>query len=109
MMDEMLTGRVPFTGENWMAAMAAHLQTDPTPIRRQRPDVPPELEAVVMHAMRRYPENRYASADQLLADLEHLDRVDPAGYDLSPEKPMGGMVATAGSAKRLWGKLKGGR
>ena len=109
MMYEMLTGRVPFTGENWMAAMAAHLQTDPKPIHTQRPDVSPELEAVVMHAMRRYPENRYASADELLADLDHLDRVDPARYDTSPEKPMGGMVASAGSAKRLWGKLKGGR
>jgi hypothetical protein len=100
---------VPFSGENWMAAMSAHLQGDPKPIRQQRHDVPAALEAVVIHAMRRYPESRYASADQLLADLEHLDDLDPHTYDRSPEKPMGGIMATAGSAKRLWGKFKGGR
>ena len=101
MMYELLTGRVPFDGDNWMAVMAGHLQGDPKPVHKLRPDVPPALEAVVMHAMRRRPEHRYHSAAALLADLDHLDRVDPAKYDLSPERAMGGMAAQE-SGRRLW-------
>lgn len=101
MLYELLTGRVPFEGDNWMAVMAGHLQGDPKPVRKLRPDVPPSLEAVVMHAMRRHPEHRYPSAEAVLADLEHLDQVDPAAYDLSPERAMGGM-APGQSSRRLW-------
>ncbi len=101
MMYEMLTGRVPFEGDNYLAVMAGHMQGTPKPLRKLRPEVPPALEAVVMHAMRRYPEHRYPSADALVDDLEHLDTLDPSKYDMSPEAPMGGMAA-ADSAKRLW-------
>jgi len=73
MMYEFLTGRVPFEGDNWLAVMAGHLQRHPKPIHELRPDVPRELEAIVLTAMRRYPENRYQSADELLADLRALD------------------------------------
>jgi serine/threonine-protein kinase len=100
MLYELLTGRVPFDGDNWMAVMAGHLQGDPKPIHKLRHDVPPALEAVVMHAMRRHPENRYQGPEAMLNDLEHLDRVDPARFDLSPERPMGGMAA-AESSRRL--------
>ena len=72
LMYEFLTGHVPFQGDNWLAVMAGHLQRDPEPIRKQRPEVPPDVEAVVMAAMRRYPENRYQSADDLLRDLQAL-------------------------------------
>jgi len=110
MMYEMLTGQVPFPGDNWLAAMAGHLQTNPKPIRSIRKDVAPAVEAVVLHAMRRYPENRYQSADDLLADLDRLDMLDASSFDLSPEPPMGGMAA-ANSALRLWalvGMIAGG-
>jgi serine/threonine-protein kinase len=100
-MYELLTGRVPFKGDNWMAVMAGHLQGDPGPIRRLRPETPAGLEAVVLHAMRRYPEHRYPSAQAVRDDLDRLDELDPAAYDLSPEKPMGGMAAVD-STKRLW-------
>src|SRR5256714_8829940 len=72
MMYEFLTGRVPFEGDNWLAVMAGHLQRHPKPIREARPEVPPELDAIVLTAMRRYPENRYQSAEELLADLRAL-------------------------------------
>lgn len=101
MMYEMLTGQVPFEGDNWMAVMAGHLQRDPERIRRRRPEVPSGLESVVLRAMRRAPENRYPSADALLVDLGRLDALDPASFDLGPEPPLGGMSA-AGSERRLW-------
>jgi serine/threonine-protein kinase len=99
MMYELLTGRVPFDGDNFMAVMAGHLRNDPKPIHKLRRDVPPGLEAVVTHAMRRYPEHRYPSAQALLADLNRLDQLDPAAYDASPEPPMGGMAAEESTAR----------
>jgi len=99
MLYELLTGRVPFEGDNWMAVMAGHLQRDPKAIDECRPDVPPALEAVVTKSMRRYPERRYPSAEALLADLDHLDDLDPAAFDMSPETPMGGMAAEDASRR----------
>jgi serine/threonine protein kinase len=101
MMYEFLTGHVPFHGENWTATMAGHLTKNPEPIRKINPSVPAALEAVVLKAMRRNPDSRYQSAAQLLADLDQLDDLDFAGFDLSPEPPMGGMAALE-STKRLW-------
>jgi serine/threonine-protein kinase len=101
MMYEMLTGRVPFGGDNSLAVMAGHMQGHPKPIRKLRPEVSPALEAVVLHAMRRYPDHRYSSAAEIVQDLDRLDTLDPAAYDLSPERPMGGMAASD-SARRLW-------
>jgi serine/threonine-protein kinase len=101
MMYEFLTGRLPFEGDNWMAVMAGKLQKTPQPVRHYRHDVPPALEAVVLHAMRRFPEHRYASAAEILEDLEHLDTLPAGAYDLTPEPPIGGMAAID-STRRLW-------
>jgi hypothetical protein len=81
--------------------MAAHLRDNPVPIRTLRPDVPPALEAVVLHALRRNAASRYQGAAEIVADLSRLGELDPAEYDLSPERPLGGMAA-AESARRLW-------
>ena len=78
MLYEFLTGHVPFEGDNWMAVMAGHLQRNPKPIREQRKDVPPDLEAIVLTAMRRYPENRYQGAEEMLADLNALKLDQPS-------------------------------
>ena len=101
MMYEMLTGRVPFRGDNWMATMAGHLTKAPEPVQRGRKDCPPGLAAIVMHAMRRDPDHRYQTADDLLADLARYDTLDGSAYDLSPEPAVGGLAA-ARSPKQLW-------
>jgi serine/threonine-protein kinase len=101
MMYEFLTGRVPFEGDNWLAAMAGHLRRAPDPIHRLRPDVPRGLEAVVLTAMRRYPEHRYQSAAEVAADLDRYETLDPAAFDLSPEEPMGGLAA-AETSRGVW-------
>jgi eukaryotic-like serine/threonine-protein kinase len=99
---ELLAGQVPFDGDNWLAVMAGHLRRTAQPIHELRPEVPPALEAVVLHAMRRWPKNRYQTAEDLLADLGRLDELDPTTFDLSPEPPMGGAMAAADSPLRLW-------
>ncbi len=101
LMYELLSGRPPFSGDNWMAVMAGHLTKSPAPLTTVNPAVSPQLDAVVRTALRRYPEHRYQTAQDLLADLDRLDELDPSEFDLTPEAPMGGMAA-AETTKRLW-------
>jgi eukaryotic-like serine/threonine-protein kinase len=101
LMYEILAGRPPYQGDNWMAVMAGHLTRTPESLRKLNPDVPPALEAIIRKALRRYPENRYQSAAELSADLDHIDELDISTFDFSPEAPMGGMAALE-SSKRIW-------
>jgi eukaryotic-like serine/threonine-protein kinase len=87
MMYELLSGRVPFTGPDRMTAIAARLTQSASPLRSLRPEVPPGLEAIIMTAMRRFPERRYPDAHALLADLDRVDDLDPADFDLGPDPP----------------------
>jgi TolB-like protein/tetratricopeptide (TPR) repeat protein len=72
---EMLTGHLPFEGANALEAAAALLgDKPPAPISRSVPDVPPELERIVLKAVRREPDERYQTAKDLLSDLKNLGR-----------------------------------
>ncbi len=74
---EMLTGRPPFTGDSPVAVAYRHVNEPPEPPSRLAPDVPPDLEAVVMRCLAKNPENRYGSAEDLRADLERVRRGQP--------------------------------
>src|SRR5947208_1505216 len=72
---EMLTGKVPWSGDSAQQVMHAKLEEDPTPPRALRPEIPPALEEVVLHALERRPERRPESALELREALAHLDSV----------------------------------
>ncbi len=67
---EMLIGKVPFDGENPVAIAYKHVREDPLPPSMINPDISPELEAVVMKALSKNPENRYQSSVEMYSDLE---------------------------------------
>ncbi|MHB8792991.1 MAG: Stk1 family PASTA domain-containing Ser/Thr kinase [Thermoleophilia bacterium] len=67
---EMLTGRVPFEGENPVAIALKHLSDEPVPPQALVPDIPDNLNAVVMRALAKDPRDRYPGAEEFLADLE---------------------------------------
>jgi serine/threonine protein kinase len=69
---EAITGRVPFDAATLNALVLAALNADLTPIHKLRPDCPAELERIVLRAMARDRNERYASATEMLADLEQL-------------------------------------
>lgn len=69
-MYEMLTGRRPYEGENAENVALQHISGICTPPHELNADIPSELEAIVLCAMAADPEERYQSADALLADLE---------------------------------------
>jgi eukaryotic-like serine/threonine-protein kinase len=66
---EMLTRTVPFTGSSAVAIAYKHVKEAPIPPSRVNPDVPPALEAIVMKAMAKNPNNRYQSAQEMREDL----------------------------------------
>src|SRR5947208_6481881 len=67
---EMLTGRVPFEGESAVAIALKHVSEQPAPIRSVRLDVHPVLEAAVMRALAKDPNQRYRNADEFIAALQ---------------------------------------
>src|SRR3984893_9976588 len=75
MLYEMLIGQVPYQGDSPLAVMSQRVTTDAPLVRQKRPDLPPQLEAIVWRALRREPAERYASMAELRHDLEHLDEV----------------------------------
>jgi serine/threonine-protein kinase len=66
---EMLTGRVPFDGDNPVAVAMQHLHAAPAPIQSISPDVPPSVVRVCMRAMEKNPAARYQTAREMAADL----------------------------------------
>jgi len=67
---EMLTGRPPFTGDSPMAIAYKQVNATPEAPSSVDPDVPPELDAVVMRALSKNPANRYQTGQEFADDLE---------------------------------------
>ena len=65
----MAVGRPPFTGDSPVAVASKHVRDMPVLPREANPSVPPALEAVIMKAMAKNPDDRYGSAEELRADL----------------------------------------
>jgi serine/threonine protein kinase len=72
---EMLTGKVPFSGENAFLIMNDRLLNNPTPPREIDPSITPQLQEIIYRALERDPKNRYATARDFARDLEHQDKV----------------------------------
>jgi serine/threonine-protein kinase len=71
---EMLTGEMPYAAPNVYAMMKAKTNEDPQPPTHYRPDLDPHLEEIILHAIERVPRNRYASAAEMLKDLQDPSR-----------------------------------
>jgi serine/threonine-protein kinase len=69
---EILAGGPPFTGDSAMAVAYKHVQETPVPPSTLNPDVPPQLDAVVMRALAKNPANRYQTAGEFRDDLRRV-------------------------------------
>jgi serine/threonine-protein kinase len=76
---EMLTGSVPFQDDDVFAVMHARVVGDPRRPRDQAPDLSPQLEEIVLHALEKDPEQRYAGMADFRRDLEQPDAVTVTG------------------------------
>ncbi|MDQ0427817.1 serine/threonine-protein kinase [Planomicrobium stackebrandtii] len=69
-MYELITGKLPFSGESAVSIALKHLQTDTPSLRETVPNLPQSLENVVLKATAKNIQHRYQSADEMEADLE---------------------------------------
>jgi serine/threonine-protein kinase len=103
---EMLVGRVPFGGDSAVAVAYKHVQEPPEPPSRINPDISPSLEAVVMRALAKNPDNRYQTAEEFCADLDRVRRGMPvAATPLLAETQAVGSPVTATRVQHPTGVL----
>jgi serine/threonine-protein kinase len=101
---EMVTGRPPFLGDTPVAVASKHVRDHPPSPRELNPSIPPTFEAIILKAMDKNPDFRYATAEELRADLlrfnegrdvlaAHEDHTQMVA-GLGATGVMGGMAAT---------------
>ncbi|HEY7537957.1 MAG TPA: protein kinase, partial [Gaiellaceae bacterium] len=93
---EMLTGKVPFTGDAPVEIAMKHLSETPEPPSALRTAVPHDLDAIVMRALAKDPEQRYATAEEMDADLARVAR--GLAVSQKTEEAMTQVLAGAGVA-----------
>ncbi len=69
---EMVAGRTPFEGETSTDVIVAITQKEPPPLARFAPNVPAELDWIVMKALRKDRDERYQTIKELITDLRRL-------------------------------------
>jgi serine/threonine protein kinase len=98
---EMASGRPAFRGDTAMATMDAVINHEPEDLAQLRPDLPVGLLDVVRRAMRKAPEERYASMEELAAELKRFrrqsdtERLPALGGTLARRRAAGTVVALA--------------
>ena len=70
---EMLTGKVPFDGDNPISIALMHINDEIPPVSKEVAGIPPQLEKIIEKATDKYQTNRYASADEMIEDLDNID------------------------------------
>jgi serine/threonine-protein kinase len=78
---EMLTGKVPFSGDSAIEIAMKHLNELPKLPSKIRPEIPEDLDHVVLRALAKAPEDRYQTAEEFAEDLHRVE----AGLPLPPE------------------------
>ena len=92
---ELLTGTVPFTGETPVEIAMKHLSQTPEAPSARRPEIPHDLDLVVLRALAKEPAERYRTAAELDRDLELVARGDPVGAETETAATM--VLAGAGA------------
>ncbi|MBQ9233433.1 MAG: PASTA domain-containing protein, partial [Lachnospiraceae bacterium] len=90
-MYEMVTGRVPFEGDNNVSVALMHIQNEMVSPREYYPDIYASFEKIILKATQKKPERRYLTASALIADLKRVQNnpnidivVAPSGITNSP-------------------------
>jgi outer membrane biosynthesis protein TonB len=90
LMYQMLTGRPPFLGKDYLEVIFLHMKEPPKRLRDARPglDVPAEVEAVLLKCLEKDPLARYQSMDELLEAIRYAAQISGAS-GIFPERRSG--------------------
>jgi eukaryotic-like serine/threonine-protein kinase len=80
---QMAAGRPPFAGQTAALIFDAILHSQPEPLTRLNPSLPPELDRIVGKALQKNRDSRYSSARELATDLKQLRRQMESGQTLA--------------------------
>ena len=78
-MFELLTGRLPFSGESAVSIALKHLQSETPSVRRWNPDIPQSVENIVLKATAKDPFHRYENVEEMEEDIR--TSLDTRGID----------------------------
>ncbi len=93
-MYEMVTGRVPYDGDNNVAVALQHIQAEMVPPRRFNPECPISLEKIILKCTQKKPDLRYASVKELISDLRRVLAEPDGNYVV-----LGGMASAVPEKK----------
>ena len=94
---EMIAGRTPFEGETSTDVIVAITQKEPPPLARFAPDVPAELDWIVMKALRKDRDERYQTVRELITDLRRLKQRLEFETELERSAPPGSFTRSKAS------------
>ena len=94
---EMVTGRPPFLGDTPVAVASKHVRDHPPAPRELNPSIPPTFEAIILKAMAKDPAHRYATAEELRADLLRFNE----GRSVLAMDDATAMLAAAGATQAV--------
>ncbi|MDR0293306.1 MAG: Stk1 family PASTA domain-containing Ser/Thr kinase [Oscillospiraceae bacterium] len=83
---EMLTERLPFEGDSPVSVALQHISSLPLSPREVNPDIPQALEIIIIKAMAPKLTRRYASADDMLRDLEEFRKNPSISFEYDPDE-----------------------
>ena len=73
---ELLTGQLPFGRSTQLAKVKIRLKTDPVPPRHYDPNIPPQIQEIILKSLEKDSADRYQSAHALIEDLNHYHNVE---------------------------------
>lgn len=76
-MYEMATGRLPFSGESSLSIALKHKTQTPFDPRQLNPQIPKDLSVIILKCMEKERQRRYQNAEELLSELEKLEKAVP--------------------------------
>jgi serine/threonine-protein kinase len=104
----MLAGQPPFMADNSFAVAVQHVQNEPLPLHDLRPDLPPDLCAMVHTMMAKKPDDRYQNAREILKELKRLSEQSSSslaaatGNGTSPAGLAAMLRRTDAERRKLW-------
>jgi len=101
---ELLTGTVPYTGDTPVEIAMKHLSQVPEPPSTLQPQVPHEVDSIVLRALAKDPADRYQTADEMDADLERA----ASGLPVSPATEEAATMVLAAADTATMAALQGG-